>query len=230
VAEDRLQGPQIDAGFQHVGGEAVPQRVRCDPLAQAQAGDEILAHPLHGRTVQRPLRILTGEEPPLRPVVLPVDPQHLQEPGRQRHEPILAALPLPDRDHHADAVDVRHLQADQFADPQPAGVSGLQEHPVPTARGGVQEAEHLLGAEHDRQRLRLLPERDHLHEFGSAERGPVEESHRAGGLVVQAPRHAAADQVELVEADLLGPERVGRAAEVPGEPDEAAHVRVDGPG
>ena len=35
MAEQHLNGPQVGAGFQQVGGEAVPQRVRRDALLDA---------------------------------------------------------------------------------------------------------------------------------------------------------------------------------------------------
>jgi len=48
--------------------------------------------------------------------VLPIDAQFRQQPGRERHQAVLAPLPLAHQHHHAGAVDVGH--------PQPQMVQG----------------------------------------------------------------------------------------------------------
>jgi hypothetical protein len=40
VSQQQLDGAQVRTGFQHVGCEAVAQRVRADPFADAGAGTD----------------------------------------------------------------------------------------------------------------------------------------------------------------------------------------------
>ena len=91
----------------------------------------------------------------------------------------------------------------------------------------VEKVDHLLLAEHNRQRLRLLRRGDHLVEGPLlAERDSIEEAERrhvdeqrTGGQL------AFGGQVDLVGVDLLGTEAIRGTVEVAGEPRDGLDVR-----
>ena len=107
MAEQDLDGPEVGAGLQQMGGEAVPQGVDGDVLAQARG----LARPgTHFRAprcaVIGSIRDVTGEEPVGRPDRLPVLAEDREQSGREHDVAVLVPLGLADADDHPPAVDV----------------------------------------------------------------------------------------------------------------------------
>ena len=130
--------------------------VRPDSIRAPDAGGA-------GRAIAQRLLLRPGEQPRSRPLDDPVGTQLAQQTRRQGHQPILASLPLPHVHHHPAAVDVGHLQVQQLAEAQAERIRRLQQHAVTARVGGLQESQHLFGAEHARQLLRLLAKRKQRH-------------------------------------------------------------------
>ena len=148
----------------------------------------------------------------------PVSAQNLQQPRREHHVAVLAALALVDTQHHAGAVDVGGPQRNGFRDAQTAGIDGDEDGAVLGAGHAGQEVNDLRGAEHDGQLQRPFGHRDVVVVPGSTQRYLVEEAQCCGDHAQAAGGELALlEQMDLVGPDLLGAERLGRAVEVPGE-------------
>ena len=99
------------------------------------------------------------------------------------------------------------------------------------AGDGLEEPDHLLGAEDDGELLGLLGAGDALEDLVPPEGDVVEEAECGDGLVVIAPGDVPLlDQVDEVGADLGLAQEFGRLAEVLGEGGDALDVDLDGPG
>jgi hypothetical protein len=158
-----------------------------------------------------------------------VGPQRLQQPGRQRHAAVLAALALADPQEHAAAVDVGHAQPDDLTGAQAGGVGRLQQQAVDGAGLGGKEPGHLVAAEDRGQALGLLAVGDLFDQEGAGEGQAVEQAEGADHLVEGTPGGVPlVQQVQLVGADLGGPELLGGAAEVAGEAHDGRGVGLDG--
>jgi hypothetical protein len=230
VAQQFLQGGQVGAVLQQVGGETVPQRVHARLLAQAGGAHGAVAQTLHLPSADVPGRPLAGEQPLPGSMGAPVLPQALQQHHRQGHQAILVALGSADVQDHAAGVDVADLQADDLADAQAGGVSGLQDQQVKGIADGSEEAAHLVATEHTGERFGLLAEGNQGQLLGALQGNGVEETQGADGLVETRPRGLLGEQMQLVEANVFGVELLGRAAEVLGEACDVGDIGGDGPG
>jgi hypothetical protein len=104
-ASARASPPDVGAGFEQMGGEAVPQGMhrhrlgdfgppRRDPAGFLQRGDaDWLA------------RLSAGKQPSGRPRQAPIGAQDLQQLRRQHDVTVLAALAVLDPDQHPATVD-----------------------------------------------------------------------------------------------------------------------------
>src|SRR5262249_17942750 len=147
---------------------------------------------------------VAGEEPGPGPTQQPIGAQLPQQAQGQGDEAILGPLALPDVKDHAGAVDVGDAQVQQLVEAQAAAVGGLQQDAVAARGGGVEQAQHLVGAEHAGQGPGPFAEGDEGEFVGPAEGGAVQEAQGTNGLVERAPRHAALEQVQLVGANVVG--------------------------
>jgi hypothetical protein len=163
-------------------------------------------------------------------VVLPVRPQLVEELVREGHRAVAAALPAADPQEAAGRVEVGHPEVGQLAQPQPAPVGDAEHQPVASGRDGGEEAADLGRGEDDGEGPGLPGERDERDDLGPAEDVSVEEPEGAGGLVEPAPGGGGGDEVELVVAEVVGGELVGRSGEVAGGVGDAGDVRLDGAG
>ena len=155
VAEQRLDHADVELAFQQMGRKAVPQGVkRRAGLDLGGLGGEMKDAVELARRQRVDCRT-AGEQPALRSRRLPPLPQHIEQIRRQHHVAILAALPLVDADHHLGAVDVADLERHHLGGAQAAAVGKAQQQPVLEAGSGVEQAPDLLGAEHERDLLRL---------------------------------------------------------------------------
>ena len=121
MAQQDLDGPQVGAGLEQVGREAVAQGVDGDVLVQAGG----LAGTVADLAVRSPVvmgrsGVGAGEEEVTGPDGLPVGAEDLQQPRREHDVAILLALALADADDHALAVDVGDAQAGDLGDRKPA--------------------------------------------------------------------------------------------------------------
>src|SRR5277367_5705724 len=116
VAEQNLDDADVDAVFQQMGGKAVPQRVRSDPLGDLRGlcrlDDDAMELPgadwLHGvlswkqPTVAMHHALLVPDLPPLA--------QQGEQICREHSIAIPATLATLDPDQHALAIDIDHLE------------------------------------------------------------------------------------------------------------------------
>ena len=123
-----------------MGGEAMPQGVDGDVLAQAGVLCGPDADPVHGLAGDGLARDVPGEEPVGRPNDLPVFAEQGEQPWREHDVAVPAALGLSDADDHAFAVDVIDPQAGDLGEPQPGGVGGHEDGAVLDADDGGEEA------------------------------------------------------------------------------------------
>jgi hypothetical protein len=134
-------------------------------------------------------------------------------------------------DHHAGAVDVLEAEAGDLREPQAAGVGGHQQGAMLGVLQRVEEVGHLLLAEDLGQLAGRPRPGDVGDDLVAVEGDLVEELQGQAGLLEEvAGDLTLLDEVEQVGADVLGPELVGRGAEVSGEVGDPAGVGADGRG
>src|SRR5439155_3913838 len=92
VAEQDLNGAQIDARFQQMRGEAVPEQMHAAALADAGLHLGLGENGTRGLIIHRPARVAPRKEPRPRPIYTPVGTQLAHHTWRQRCEAILVAL------------------------------------------------------------------------------------------------------------------------------------------
>ena len=165
MSEQRLNQPNVLAVLEQMGCEGMTQRMKRDRLAQPRRLRRLLEQPAELARSRRVTINATGKQPTLfrrnagvapgRPR-LPPSPQQVEDLGRKHHITVLAAFRLHDADDHLLAVDVAGSQPHHFAGPQPATIRERQHRACLEARRHSQNALDLLGAQHRRQRLRLL--------------------------------------------------------------------------
>ena len=182
---------------------------RLSSPAAAQAVRQAACRPCR---MQRMRCVAAGEQPMRRPRQPPVVAQDAEQLRRQHDIAVLAALALLDADHHPAAVDVGELEAGHLGRTQSGRIGGGQRDAMLQVGHCLEEAHHLLGAEHHRQLAWFARIGDPLRQIGSTERGSVEEPQRADDLVQPRPGDAAADQMHLECAHVLEAKPVRRAA------------------
>src|SRR3954452_17813962 len=172
VPEQHLDHADVDVLLQQVGCEAVAQRVRRDPLGDpgpVSGGMDRAVELTRGARVER---VLSGEQPDLRPGDPPPVTQEFEPPRREHRKAILASLALLDPEQHALGIDVADLERHDLGDAQARAIGGTQGGLVLWSRRRLQKARDRLGAQDDGDLARLGDERQR---FGH--RGPV---HRDG--------------------------------------------------
>jgi hypothetical protein len=129
VTEQGLDDADIDAVFQQMRRETVPQRVRPDPLGDLRPLRRLDDDPVQVPRADRPHRVLTREQPALwvhhalLPPDLPPLPQQGQQIGWEHGVTVAAALATLDPQQHALAVDIRDLEGCDLRHAQPGAVS-----------------------------------------------------------------------------------------------------------
>ena len=93
MPEKDLDGPQVGAGLQEVSGEAVPEGVDGDVLAEPRGLPSPLAGLAHRGGGDRPLGVAAREQPDPWAGRPPVGPQQLQEFGESIDVAVLGPLP-----------------------------------------------------------------------------------------------------------------------------------------
>ena len=157
MAEQQLDGADVDAGLEQVHGEGVPQRVWRERLGDAGPAQGCAAGPVDGAPADVPSRNAAREEPLAAggPGAAPVVAEGLEQPRREHDVAVLAALALVDAHDHAPAVDVGRPQADGFRDAQAGCVADGQDGVMQDARHAVEELQDFLGTGDDGQLVRL---------------------------------------------------------------------------
>ena len=104
MSEQQLDGAKVGAGFQQVNGERVAQCVRRHRLGDAALGPRLPADAVDGERTDWLIRPVAGKQPGAGMGLSPILPEQIEEPGRQHHVAVLAALALGNPDHHALAI------------------------------------------------------------------------------------------------------------------------------
>src|SRR6267142_1547212 len=128
MAQPLLNEPQVDAGFQQMGGPGVTQRMHgsafvVPALFQGRVEGVLnaaLGHRLGGLSQVNMVSACGGKEQYGIAMLLPVLAQQLQGPLGHRDVTVFGALAVTDVNHQAGAVDVGDLQMGSFLQPQPA--------------------------------------------------------------------------------------------------------------
>jgi len=123
--------------------------------------------------MHRVLGIAAGEQPIGRTCQAPICSQDAEQLRRQHDIAILAPLTLFNTDHHAAAVDVLHLEADNLRGTQAGGIGSGQRRTRLQAGYRFQKAYDFIRTKHDRQLTRFPRVRNPLGQIGLAERDPI---------------------------------------------------------
>ena len=127
------------------------------------------------------------------------------------------------------AVDVGDAEVGDLGDPQAGGVGGHQDGTVLEVGDGLEEADHLAGAEDHREGSGLLGRGDAPGDAVAAQSDVVEEAQGAAGLVIVAHGDASLlEEIEQVGADVFGAEAIRRAIEVASKAGDGAGIGPDG--
>src|SRR4051794_2982962 len=98
MTEQDLDGPQVGAGLEQMGGEAVPQGMDDDPFLQPGDLSGLVARLAYAAGGDRPVGGGPGEEDVAGPSGLPVGAEDLQQPRGEHDVAILLPLALADMD------------------------------------------------------------------------------------------------------------------------------------
>jgi len=231
VAEACLDGGEVDAGFEEVGGVGMAEGMDGGMFTDAgvleseaeggldAADGEGTVDGGHGRRAEGG----RGEEPAGVAMGLPEGAKHMEGVGREGDIAILAPLTVADMDEAAGTIDIREAERDGLTDTQAAGIDGSEARAVPGRFDEGEEPLDFVEGEDDGEGL-LAGRFDQVEDLPLAtEGGGVEEldardedghGTACGMLVV--------DQEEEEVADLVFGEEVRSAVVVFGE-------LVDGP-
>src|SRR5580704_11561980 len=100
MPEQELDRSEVRTVFQEMGGEAVPQGVNGDVLAQPRVLGGPDADTPHRLCGQVPVWNPPGEEPVFRPDRLPVLAEDCEQAGREHDLAVFASFALADTDDH----------------------------------------------------------------------------------------------------------------------------------
>ena len=234
MAEQDLDDADVGAVLEQVRGEAVPQRVRADVLAQPGRDRGRLDDPAELAGGDGPCRVLAGEQPASRPhdallpPFLPPGPEQPQQVGREQGMATAAALAALDLDEHALAVDIADLERGHLSHAQAGAVGDRERGPMLEAGRRRQQARDLVKAEHDREFARVAQADQLAGQVRPVGRGAEEEAKRGHGAVHGRRIHAALGLLDLEPTDVLGRRRAGRAGEKCGEAGDGAEVVLAG--
>ncbi len=122
MSKQELDRSDVRAAFQEMGGEAVPQGVNGDVLAQPGMAASLDARVPHRLCGQGPVRNLARKEPVFRLDHHPVLAEDCEQSGREHHLAVFVPFALADADDHPTAIDVGDLQGHDLRDTQSGGV------------------------------------------------------------------------------------------------------------
>src|SRR5271170_2226543 len=235
MSEQYLDGAQVGASFEKMRGETMSQSVRMDvPVVEAGAfGGDLAGRPenLGGDRVTCRVPAVAGKEPLLRlaPESAPVSAQCLEQLGAEHDIAVLAALALPDMNHHPLAVDVAHLQVGCFCAACAGGIKRHQKDAMKWGISRVDQPRYFILAEYLRKVTDLL----RIGRLGNAppalQNVNIEEPQRrqTKGDGVRTVLQLG-EEHRLILANVLWAKLIGRAPEVPAEVRHTVQVCADG--
>ena len=163
MAHEDLDGAQVDAGFQQMSGEGVPERMDASDFADTRFGFGRVEDLGNRETADRPheafSREATGKEPVDGVIPPPIIPQVVEHQPRKERIPVLVPFALLDTDHHPAGINVADAKMNELADAQAGAIGHFEEDAVLEIAGRRKEAGDLLSAEDFRQTLFRFPGR-----------------------------------------------------------------------
>ena len=151
MAQEDLNGPQVNAGLEQMGRKGMPQRVNASDFCYAGSGFGLDEGPVWRSTMEGFLRGCAREKPMGWMVPPPVVPQMIEHLGGEEGEPVLVPLSLNDADHPPAGIYVTDLQADEFADAKACAVGGFEKDSVLEVLGSLDDPKDFVGTEDVRQ-------------------------------------------------------------------------------
>lgn len=210
MTEQRLDNADIDAIFQKMGGKAVPQGMRADAPGNLGRMRRLDHDAIELSGADRLERVLARKQPAvavqhaLAMADLPPLTQQGEQIGREHGVAILPAFTALDPDQHAFAVDIAHLEHGDLADAQPGTIGNRQRRLVLEAGGGVEQARHLVAAQHHWQIAGTAHAHQLARQIGPIEGIGEEEPQRRDHTVHGRHRNAGFTLGQLKLANILG--------------------------
>jgi hypothetical protein len=130
VSEEDLNGADVGASFEEVGGEAMAEGMGGDVLVEAGGLGGAGADVADGLLDEGTAGDVAGEEPFFGLSGFPILAEDGQEPGREHDVAVLATLALADADDHTFAVDVVDAEGGDLGDAESSGVGGHEQGTV----------------------------------------------------------------------------------------------------
>ena len=131
MAQQNLDGSDICAGIEQMGGEGVPQHMGRDVLGQARRCDDFAQLGPNGVGTKVTPRFLPWKQPRLRRTShSEIFSQALQHCLAEHHVAVLLAFALAHLDEHPLAVDVVVPQRTGFPYAQTGSIAGHKNRPV----------------------------------------------------------------------------------------------------
>ena len=149
MAEQQLDRAHIDAGFEQVNGEGVPQTVRRDGFENTAKPVRLLARQLHGFPADVPARKVAWEEPMFGFFQSPPLAQDFPQLRREHHVAVLLALSLIDPNDHARAINIGNGEGNRFGDAQASGVARCQDGAMLSCADTAEKLEDFLRAQNN---------------------------------------------------------------------------------
>jgi len=229
MAEQGLDDADIDTVLQQVGGKAVPQGVRSDPLGDVGClggfDDDAVklagADRQHGASAREEPAI--GVQHTLLPPRAPPVAQQHEQALWQHGVAIAPALAAFDPEQHALAVDIAHLERRDLADAQASATGDRQGGLVLETGGCIEKPLHLALGQHHRDLAGMRGADQLARKLGPVERMREEEPQRRHDAVHGRRRHPGFPLLDLEPADILGGRSMPRASQ-PGR--ELPHIAL----
>src|SRR5689334_3702337 len=220
MAEQQLDGAQVRAGFEQMGGETVSQSVRMQRLVDSGAlsglptgmPDHLVANRIIGGVPAAARKQPDGGFANQAPIM---GAEFIAQMRAEDDVAIPAALAVLDVHHHACGVDIGEFEGGTLSAAHARGIEGHQNGAVEGDRRSVDQAGNLFRAP-DNRKVNSLFRIGHIVSVpGALQDLAVEESERADSLIDGVIRElSVAKQMSGVLADLIRSELIGRTVEI----------------
>ena len=138
VPEQQLDAAQVDPRFEQMRREAVTKQMGINGLGQLGHAAGLAADMGDAHAGDGLGDAVSGKEPGLELVELPVAAQQRQQIGGEHHEAIALPFALAYADDHALGVDVGALELTEFGDPHARGIEGGEDRAMLEVAWGQQ--------------------------------------------------------------------------------------------
>ena len=150
--------------------------------------------------------------------------------NEKHHVAVFVTLGLAHANHHSARVYVADFEIQRFAYAQTCTVAQREDGSILDILDGRQKLSSLLAAQNYWELLLLAWERNVGDRPVTTEGFAIQEAQGTDGLVVSAPRALLFfDEVELILANVLGPELFGRALEISSEMGDTLDIGLKRP-